>query len=320
MIDPKMVELSGYSALPHLRHPVIVDNSEAADVLRWVVDEMNDRYALMHRNRCRHLLEFNARVREGAPLVQPVGSDVALGDLPYVGGAMPYLVVIIDELADLMMTVQQDVERPLALLAQKSRAVGIHLIVATQRPSVNVLTGVIKANFPSRIGFRVASAVDSRTILDGIGAEVLLGQGDMLYVGPGASEPMRAQGAFVSSADLERLVRWYEEHPTNPWPKEADILQVVKQRKAAEQAGDVPDRRGAGQRDDLFRDAAEVCLRQGSASTSLLQRKLEIGYGRAARLMDQLEEAGVIGPSDGPARARPVLMSAQEITATLGGS
>jgi S-DNA-T family DNA segregation ATPase FtsK/SpoIIIE len=210
MVDPKMVELSVYNMLPHLRHKVVTDNRDAAATLKWAVLEMQERYELLAANGARNIQDFNRKVQEGAKLKAPKEQAVALGNPDYVGGILPYIVVIIDELADLMMTVQGEVETPLAMLAQKARAIGIHLILATQRPSVNVITGLIKANFPSRIAFRVASQVDSRTILDGMGAEALLGNGDMLFIPPGKSEPSRLQGAYISSEDTERLMGWYE--------------------------------------------------------------------------------------------------------------
>ena len=206
MVDPKMVELSVYNVLPHLRHKVVTDNRDAAAVLKWAVLEMQDRYELLAANGARNIQDFNRKVQEGAKLKNVKRADVAFEDLEYKGGIVPYIVLVIDELADLMMTVQGEIETPLAMLAQKARAIGIHLILATQRPSVNVITGLIKANFPSRIAFRVASQVDSRTILDGIGAEALLGNGDMLFIPPGKSEPARLQGAFISSEDTERLM------------------------------------------------------------------------------------------------------------------
>ena len=212
MVDPKMVELSMYNALPHLRHKVVTDNHDAARVLKWAVFEMQRRYELLQANGARNLADFNRKVEDGKPLRHPSRPKPTLAtisaeapdtppeppaDETYTDGVLPYIVIIIDELADLMMTVQGEVETPLALLAQKARAIGIHLILATQRPSVNVITGLIKANFPSRIAFRVASKVDSRTILDQNGAEALLGNGDMLFLPPGKSEPMRLQGAYI---------------------------------------------------------------------------------------------------------------------------
>jgi S-DNA-T family DNA segregation ATPase FtsK/SpoIIIE len=203
MVDPKMVELSVYNRLPHLRYKVITDNRDAASLLKWAVMEMHDRYHLLAANGARNIQEFNKRVMDGATLQLPKNPDVAFEDRTYRGGIQPYIVIVIDELADLMMTVQGEIETPLAMLAQKARAIGIHIILATQRPSVNVITGLIKANFPSRIAFRVASQVASRTIIDGIGAESLLGNGDRLFSPPGKSEPQRMQGAFIPGEDTE---------------------------------------------------------------------------------------------------------------------
>ncbi len=223
MIDPKMVELTAYNALPHLIHPVVTNNKDAAKALKWTMIEMEERYELFSVNNVRNLHEFNRKVKEGKDVVMPGGeddSDAAAESrgtppkpqvVPYTGSTRPYVVVVVDELADLMMTVQGEVEKPLAILAQKARATGIHLVLATQRPSVNVITGLIKANFPSRIAFRVASKVDSRTILDQNGAEALLGNGDMLFLPPGKSEPVRLQGAFISTDETERVTEWYRE-------------------------------------------------------------------------------------------------------------
>jgi DNA segregation ATPase FtsK/SpoIIIE, S-DNA-T family len=319
MVDPKMVELSVYNDLPHLRHPVVTDNSEAAGVLKWAVLEMEWRYALLSANNVRNLQDFNTRVTEGqlirAP--EPQGEEGDPERWVYKGGPLPYIVLIIDELADLMMTVQGEVEKPLALLAQKARAIGIHLILATQRPSVNVITGLIKANFPSRIAFRVSSKVDSRTILDQNGADSLLGNGDMLFLPPGQSDPLRLQGAYLSTEETEALMGWYRERAreradeTLPdaaarQPQEPDILEVVR---AAEGAGDemsVADE-ALEDRDKLFHEAAELCIQQQGGSTSLLQRRLRIGYGRAARIIDQLHHAGILGPADG-SKPREVLV------------
>jgi S-DNA-T family DNA segregation ATPase FtsK/SpoIIIE len=330
MVDPKMVELSVYNTLPHLRHKVITDSRDAASVLKWAVLEMQERYELLAANGCRNIQDFNKRVQEGAPLKLPKSKDVAFENLTYVGSVLPYIVVVIDEMADLMMTVQGEVETPIAMLAQKARAIGIHLILATQRPSVNVITGLIKANFPSRIAFRVASQVDSRTIIDGAGAEALLGNGDMLFIPPGKSEPARLQGAFISSEDTERLMRWYQDGRAakraalaakglvieEPVPEE-DILEAIRKREA-EGAG-VPDGESAdvGDRDKLFREAAEVVIQHQQGSTSLLQRRLKVGYGRAARIIDQLHTAGVLGPPDG-SKPRDVLVGLDELDRICG--
>jgi len=326
MIDPKMVELSAYADLPHLRHPVVTDPKDAAGVLKWAVLEMERRYQLLSANGARSIGEFNHRVREGGVLrrVDASGEEGDPDRWLYSDGQLPFIVVVVDELADLMMTVQGEIERPLAQLAQKARAIGIHLIVATQRPSVNVITGLIKANFPTRIAFRVASKTDSRTILDQNGAEALLGNGDMLFLPPGASEPVRIQGAFVSTEETDALLRWYRDQArlraeqdgeADAFRDEPDILEEVRSREAEEGASGPEEIRGDW--DDLFRQAAEICVQHDQGSTSLLQRRLKIGYGRAARIVDQLEGAGVLGPSDG-SRPREVLVAFSELDEICG--
>jgi DNA segregation ATPase FtsK/SpoIIIE, S-DNA-T family len=333
MVDPKMVELSVYNTLPHLRHKVITDNRDAAAVLKWAVMEMQDRYRLLEANGCRNLQEFNKRAQahaagEGPALRKPRSPDVAFEDLTYTAGALPYIVVVIDEMADLMMTVQGEVETPIAMLAQKARAIGIHLILATQRPSVNVITGLIKANFPCRIAFRVASQVDSRTIIDGAGAESLLGNGDMLFIPPGKSEASRLQGAFLSSEETEQLLGWYVaqrerrlagaaggELPVAE--DEPDILETVRALDGRDEEGDAGDS-ADGDRDSRFREAAELVIQQRQGSTSLLQRRMKIGYGRAARIIDQLEDAGVLSPSEGASKPRDVLIGAADLDRICG--
>ena len=291
---------------------------------------MNERYELLAANGCRNVQDFNKRVHEGAPLKGIKDSDVGLENPPYRGEVVPYIVVVIDEMADLMMTVQGEVETPIAMLAQKARATGIHLILATQRPSVNVITGLIKANFPSRIAFRVASQVDSRTIIDGAGAEMLLGNGDMLFIPPGKSEPSRVQGAFLSSEDTEHLMRWYQERReakravlvaqgvvTDAAIDEPDILDAVRQREALDAGKDDNEQPEIADRDKLFREAAEVVIQHQQGSTSLLQRRLKVGYGRAARIIDQLHFAGVLGPPDG-SKPRDVLVGLEDIDRICG--
>ena len=328
MIDPKMVELSMYNALPHLRHPVVTNNQKAATALKWAVREMERRYQLFHANHARNITDFNRKVRDEKPLKgqratlttpSPGFSPGIQQDLPfdaeYTEGVLPYVVVILDELADLMMTVQHEVETPLATLAQKARAVGIHLILATQRPSVNVITGLIKANFSCRIAFRVASKVDSRTILDQNGAETLLGNGDMLFLPPGKSEPVRIQGCFISTDETERLMGWYTERRVQLEQRiEVDIIEQMERLEEAEKAGEGRTGRGQGEgdRDPLFRQAAEVCIQNQIGSTSLLQRRMSIGYGRAARIIDQLELAGILGPANG-SKPRDVLVGLEDL-------
>jgi S-DNA-T family DNA segregation ATPase FtsK/SpoIIIE len=329
MIDPKMVELSIYNSMPHLRKDVVTDNSEAAEVLKWAVLEMNRRYKLLHANNVRNIGDFNRKVEDGKPLKNSMPPKPSLRDITeeepdtpapdpveeeYAGGTLPYIVVIVEELADLMMTVPGEIERPLAMLAQKARAIGVHLILATQRPSVNVVTGLIKANFPSRIAFRVASKVDSRTILDQNGAEALLGNGDMLFLPPGKSEPMRLQGAFIGTEETERVTQWYSDR-LGVRAEEEDILEVI--RAFESDIGAVVSRGGEDGRDQLFREAAEACLQNQGGSTSLLQRKLRIGYGRAARIIDQLNEVGILGPPDG-SKAREVLIGFNQLDEYCG--
>jgi S-DNA-T family DNA segregation ATPase FtsK/SpoIIIE len=333
MVDPKMVELSMYNTLPHLRHKVVTHSHDAAAVLKWAVFEMNRRYELLQANGARNLSDFNRKVVDGKTLRYPLKARPTITsiaaeapDTPpapaepdtYNEGVLPMIVLIIDELADLMMTVQGEVETPLAMLAQKARAIGIHLILATQRPSVNVITGLIKANFPSRIAFRVASKVDSRTILDGNGAEALLGNGDMLFLPPGSSEPMRIQGAYIATEESERVMEWYATRREVRRAKladeverpEEDILALIRAQEAEAEGG--PREQGDEKRDALFREAAEVCVQNQGGSTSLLQRRLSIGYGRAARVIDQLHMAGILGPPDG-SKPREVLIGFDQL-------
>jgi S-DNA-T family DNA segregation ATPase FtsK/SpoIIIE len=318
MIDPKMVELSMYADLPHLRHPVVTDPQDAATVLKWAVLEMERRYSLLSANGARSITEFNRRVAEGQALKRayPSGAEDVLDHWAYQEGALPYIVVVVEELADLMMSVQAEIEKPLAQLAQKARAIGIHLIVATQRPSVNVITGLIKANFPCRIAFRVSSKVDSRTIIDQNGADALLGNGDMLFLPPGQSDPVRIQGAFLATEDTERMMRWYQERARDSASAEDDILEYVRSQEA-EQHDAESGQEYAGERDALFRQAAEICVQFQQGSTSLLQRRLRIGYGRAARIIDQLHLAGILGPPDG-SKPREVLVGLESIDAICG--
>ena len=334
MVDPKMVELSMYNSLPHMRHKVVTNNNEAATVLKWAVMEMNKRYELLHANGARNLADFNKKAEEGKPLQNPARPKPTIASISaeaestqpdlfddgvYREGPLPLIVMIVDELADLMMTVQSEVETPLAMLAQKARAIGIHLILATQRPSVNVITGLIKANFPSRIGFRVASKVDSRTILDQNGAEALLGNGDMLFLPPGKSEPMRLQGAYIATDETERVMAWYEARREAraaalvPMPApEPDILAMVRAHEADD--GDDGAAELEGERDVLFRDAAELCIQNQGGSTSLLQRRLSVGYGRAARIIDQLHMTGILGPQPtGSSKPREVLIGFDQL-------
>lgn len=267
MIDPKMVELSVYEGIPHLIAPVVTDPRKAAGCLRWVVGEMENRYRLFVQAGVRDINRYN----------QVAGSREF----------MPYIVVVIDELADLMMVAPVDVEDAIFRLAQMARAAGIHLVVATQRPSVDVITGTIKANIPSRIAFAVSSQVDSRTILDTAGAEKLLGRGDMLFMPIGAPKPIRAQGAFISEREVEQLVSYLREQASPEYRVDVSQLDI----------GSAEDK--VQEEDPLFPQAVRVVIEAGQASVSLLQRKLPIGYARAARLIDAMEKRGFIGPYDG---------------------
>jgi DNA segregation ATPase FtsK/SpoIIIE, S-DNA-T family len=331
MIDPKMVELSMYAALPHLGLPVVTSHHKAASVLKWAVWEMERRYRLLHANHARNIADFNTKVEEKKPLKGPretlatqagIQKELPL-DGEYTGGIVPYIVLVVDELADLMLTVQGEIETPLATLAQKARAIGIHLVLATQRPSVNVITGLIKANFPCRIAFRVSAKVDSRTILDQNGAETLLGNGDMLFLPPGKSELLRVQGAFISTDETERLMDWYKKHaPPQAVPPGTSIDEQVAALEEREKAGDEAGEGGLGapeERDSLFRQAAEVCIQNQIGSTSLLQRRMSIGYGRAARIIDQLELAGILGPANG-SKPRDVLVGLDELDEICGSA
>jgi S-DNA-T family DNA segregation ATPase FtsK/SpoIIIE len=302
MIDPKMVELITYNGIPHLLSPVVVELERAVPLLRWATGEMDRRYKLFSKEGARNVDAYNEKlVKRGEPV-------------------LPYIIVVIDELADLMMVAPDDVERYVCRLAQMSRATGIHLLLATQRPSVDVVTGLIKANFPARIAFAVTSQIDSRVILDTPGAEALLGRGDMLFMRPDSSKLERLQGCFVSDGELEKLVRYWKGVrvtdgspddddlvpapgglPAMPPPRPEDVMQaplwddLIQQQRAAQNS------------DDLYDDAVTVVRQAGRASVSLLQRRLRVGYSRAARLIDLMEERGVVGPDQGGSLGREVL-------------
>ena len=289
MVDPKVVELMMYNDIPHLLVPVITEPKKAAEALKWTVAEMEARYQKLAELGVRSLSDYNAKLASVQAEEDGVEPEKPLA----------YIVVVIDEFADLMLTASADVETSLMSLAQKSRAVGIHIILATQRPSVNVITGVIKANFPSRIAFQVASKTDSRTILDLNGAERLLGMGDMLFLPSGQGEPIRVHGAFISGAETERLVEALKESPY-----EAEEVAVFSEQPDINAVSDA--------RDDLFDEAVRLVAEHRQASTSFLQRRLKVGYARAGRLMDELEAAGIVGPIVG-AKPREILVeSAKE--------
>ena len=289
MVDPKMLELTIYDDIPHLLAPVVTEPKKAAEALKWAVGEMEERYRTMARYSVRNILDYNRKLDRMR--IEAESEE----DRLEVPGALPYIIVVIDELADLMMTAPADIEDSLARLAQMARAVGIHLILATQRPSVNVITGTIKANFPSRIAFRVASKVDSRTILDANGAEKLLGRGDMLFMPTGRPEPIRIHGANISTEETERLVAWAKSQDVT---LEGVDLGMDETELAI----------GDGGQDERFDEALRLVVTHQQGSASLLQRRMKVGYARAARLVDQLEQAGIVGPSDGSSKAREVLV------------
>lgn len=346
MIDPKRVELTGYNGIPHLLAPVIVDLEKTTAALQWVTREMDNRYRLFAKHGVRNIVDFNAKVAETrARRPIPDARQLGVGSGPSADDdlrKLPYIVVVIDELADLMMMAPDETEKIICRLAQMARATGIHLILATQRPSVDVVTGLIKANFPARIAFTVATSVDSRVIIDGPGAEKLLGRGDMLFMTPEQSMPMRAQGCYLSPAEIERVVRHWRAQlggsaaasdplgavanamptvaapdPTEPGPPsgppsaapQADLFSGPptweEARALSAAAGEV----SGGKDDKLFNEAVATVRLQGKASISLLQRRLRIGYTRAARLIEEMEERGIVGPQVPGQQYREVLNS-----------
>jgi DNA segregation ATPase FtsK/SpoIIIE, S-DNA-T family len=295
MIDPKMLELSVYEGIPHLLAPVVTDMKEAANALRWCVAEMERRYRLMSAVGVRNLAGFNRKVKDaedaGQPLVDPLFQpNPELDEAPPTLDTLPYIVVFIDEFADMMMIVGKKVEELIARLAQKARAAGIHLILATQRPSVDVITGLIKANIPTRIAFQVSSKIDSRTILDQSGAETLLGHGDMLYLPPGTAMPERVHGAFVSDEEVHRVVDYLK---TQGAPNYIDGI-LEGGTLEGDDAGPVGGGDDAGEADPMYDQAVAIVLQHRRASISFVQRHLRIGYNRAARLLEQMEKSGLV--------------------------
>jgi len=320
MIDPKMLELSVYEGIPHLLAPVVTDMKHAANALRWCVAEMERRYQLMSALGVRNIAGFNRRVKEaidsGKPIRDPVMTAAAAND-PTIDQRLipdltplPYIVVIIDELADMMMIVGKKVEELIARLAQKARASGIHLVLATQRPSVDVITGLIKANIPCRIAFQVSARVDSRTILDQMGAESLLGHGDMLYLQAGTSVPIRVHGAFVSDAEVHRVVEALKKSAPPVYIEEVlegprGPLAGISGEEPLAGEGGVP----GGEQDALYDEAVKIVTSERKPSISYVQRRLKIGYNRAARLLESMEMAGVVGPLQ-PNGSREILAPA----------
>jgi S-DNA-T family DNA segregation ATPase FtsK/SpoIIIE len=282
MVDPKRVELPAYNGIPHLLTPVITDVNKTINALKWCLNEMDRRFETLSKSGKRNIESYNQNSKE----------------------RMPYIVFIIDELADLMIASPRDIESAIIRLAQMARAVGIHLILATQRPSVDVITGLIKANMPARIAFSVASGVDSRTILDSLGAEKLLGRGDMLFITAELSKPKRIQGTFVSDLEIRKITNYIKEKAGAP----NYVENITERQKVSGIAGAGLNPEGSGDDDELLDEAREMIISSGKASASVLQRRLSIGYARAARILDLLEEAGVIGPVNG-SKPREILIS-----------
>ncbi len=304
MIDPKMVELSPYKKIPHLMHPVITDMKKAEAVLAWAVDKMEERYDLLARVGVRHLDNYN---KLGKPeILDRLGLSESDPDAAAVPDRMPFIVIIADEMADLMMTSGKEVEAYIIRLAQKSRAVGIHLVLATQKPTVDVITGLIKSNLPARISFQVASKMDSRVVLDEGGAERLLGSGDMLYLAPSTSHLTRAQGTYVSDEEINAIIAFFSDTEPEYSP---ELLKLTANAGAGAAGGS--GEAGPRHHDDLYDDAVAVVIREGRGSVSLLQRALGIGYGRAARMIDYMSEDGIVGDHNG-ANAREVICTMEE--------
>ncbi|HNA30332.1 MAG TPA: DNA translocase FtsK, partial [Thiobacillaceae bacterium] len=287
MVDPKMLELSTYEGIPHLLAPVVTDMKLAASALNWCVGEMDKRYRLMSALGVRNIAGFNQKVKDAEKAGQPLANPFSITpESPERLSPLPFIVVLIDELADLMMVAGKNVEELIARLAQKARAAGIHLVLATQRPSVDVITGLIKANIPTRVAFQVASRIDSRTILDQQGAESLLGQGDMLYLPPGHGVPTRVHGAFVSDDEVHRVCAWLKE--LGPPQYDESVLESPDEDEGEEGEG------GDAEADALYDEAVAYVLKSRRASISSVQRQLRIGYNRAARLIEAMEKAGLV--------------------------
>ena len=284
LVDPKRVELTQYNGIPHLLTPVITEPEKVISALKWAIVEMEERYKQFAQVGARNIKSYNKKIKEGK---------------------MPYILIIIDELADVMFYSPSEVEDTITRIAQMARATGIHLVVSTQRPSVEVITGLIKANIPCRIAFNVSSMVDSRVIIDMPGAEKLLGQGDMLYIPPNQAKPTRIQGTFISEDEINRLIEFIKESGTSPHYTE-EVTEKYETTQVSRATGDVEEK------DEFFEEAVRIVCKHKRGSASLLQRKLSVGYARAARILDQLAEAGVVGPHQG-SKAREILIKDPEV-------
>lgn len=303
MVDPKMVELGNYNGIPHLLIPVVTDPKKASGALNWAVGEMERRYKLFADNQVRNLVGYNDLMRQ-----KKVDAEQIEGGAPEQYNVLPQIVIVIDELADLMMVAAKEVETSICRIAQKARAAGMHLVVATQRPSADVITGIMKANIPSRIAFAVASQIESRIILDTTGAEKLIGKGDMLYAPLGEGKPTRVQGCFISNDEIENVIAKVKESATAEYSEE--ILEHIERQAESGSSG------GAGgdpseDEDEMLWDAVDVIMDTKQASVSMLQRRLKLGYSRAARIVDQIEERGIVGASEG-SKPRQILISREE--------
>lgn len=303
MVDPKMVELGNYNGIPHLLIPVVTDPKKAAGALNWAVGEMERRYKLFADNQVRKLEDFNALMRK-----KKAEAEQVEGGTPEIYQTVPEIVIVIDELADLMMVAAKEVETSICRIAQKARAAGMYLIVATQRPSADVITGIMKANIPSRIAFAVASQIESRIILDQTGAEKLIGKGDMLYAPLGEGKPQRIQGCFISNDEIERVIEFVKSNGAAEYSEE--ILEHIE-KQTQNEGGGASAGEGSGEEDELLMDAIDVVVEGGQASVSMLQRRLKLGYSRAARIVDQMEERGIVGPFEG-SKPRQILISKED--------
>jgi S-DNA-T family DNA segregation ATPase FtsK/SpoIIIE len=306
LIDPKMLEMSVYEGIPHLLAPVVTDMRQAAHGLNWCVAEMERRYKLMSKLGVRNLAGYNVKIDEAAEREEFIYNPFSLTpEQPEPLERLPFIVVVIDELADLMMVVGKKIEELIARLAQKARAAGIHLVLATQRPSVDVITGLIKANIPTRLSFQVSSKIDSRTILDQMGAEALLGMGDMLYMPSGTGFPIRVHGAFVSDEEVHRVVAYLKQQG------EPNYIDGVLEGGTVDGEGDAMGTGDpAGEKDPMYDQAVEIVLKNRKASISLVQRHLKIGYNRAARMLEEMEKSGLVSTMSGSGQ-REILVPAR---------